>query len=84
MRPNRQSRLPAEYADIGVGFDRVMNLPARHDRKPPRVQRGFKPGGRRRKWTFEEAILLLDKKFRAMGVRTSGPVQGGYLRPLDK
>jgi hypothetical protein len=45
-----------------------MKLLARCDRKPRRAERGFKPGGRRQRWTFEEAIKLLGKKLRALGV----------------
>lgn len=60
-------------ADEDAEFDRVMKLLARWDRKPRRVERGFKPGGRRQRWTFEEAIALLDRKMRALGLRTSPP-----------
>lgn len=56
-------------ADEDAEFDRVMKLLARLDRKPRRAERGFKPGGRRQECTFEDAIVLLDKKLRALGVR---------------
>ena len=57
-----------------------MKLLARWDRKPRRVDSRFKEGGRRQRWTFEEAIVLLDKKLRALGLRTSAPtpdIEGG-------
>ena len=75
-RPERsRGACPAcgRAADEDAEFDRIMKLLARHDRKPRRAERGFKPGGRRQRWTFEEAIMLLDKKLRAMGVRRTGP-----------
>ena len=50
-----------------------MKLLARHDRKPRRVDSRFKPGGRRHRWTFDEAITALDRRLRALGARTSGP-----------
>ena len=58
--------------DDDAQFDRTMQLLARRDRKPRRVDSRFTPGGRRQRWTFEEAIELLDKKMRALGLR-SGP-----------
>ncbi|MEA3014714.1 MAG: hypothetical protein QOD42_3259 [Sphingomonadales bacterium] len=60
-------------AEEGAEFDRIMKLLARWDRKPRRVDSRFKEGGRRQRWTFEEAIALLDKKLRALGVRISAP-----------
>ena len=59
--------------DSGAEFDRIMKLLARHDRKPRRVDSRFKPGGRRHRWTFDEAITALDRRLRALGARTSGP-----------
>jgi hypothetical protein len=50
-----------------------MKLLARWDRRPRRPDSRFKPGGRRQRWTFEDAIALLDKKLRALGLRTSAP-----------
>lgn len=61
--------LPAEE---GAEFDRIMKILARHDRKPRRVERGFRSGGQRQRMSFDEAIVLLDRKLRAMGVRRSG------------
>ncbi|HYI63793.1 MAG TPA: hypothetical protein VEW71_02795 [Allosphingosinicella sp.] len=59
--------------DEGAEFDRIMKLLARWDRKPRRPDSRFTPGGRRQRWTFEEAIVLLDKKLRALGVRRPDP-----------
>jgi hypothetical protein len=68
--PRRPPSLAAEEA---AEFDRVMKLLARRDRKPRRADTRFTPGGRRQRWTFEEAIVLLDKKLRALGLRTPRP-----------
>ena len=45
-----------------------MKLLARWDRKPRHPDSRFKEGGRRQRWTFEEAIALLDKKLRGLGI----------------
>jgi hypothetical protein len=63
---------PALLAEEGAEFDRVMKLLARHDRQPRRPDSRFTPGGRRQRWTFDEAMTLLDKKLRALGVRRTG------------
>ena len=62
--------------DPDAEFDHVMKLLARWDRKPRRVDSRFTPGGRRQRWTFDQAITLLDKKLRAMGARTDAPPPG--------
>lgn len=62
--------------DDDAQFDRNMRLLARRDRKRRRVDSRFTPGGRRQRWTFEEAIELLDKRMRALGLR-SGPEEDG-------
>jgi hypothetical protein len=54
-------------------FDQQMRLLARYDRKdgtigPRRVRRGHM-----RSMSFEDAIVLLDRKLRWMGARSSGP-----------
>jgi hypothetical protein len=59
--------------ETAAEFERIMKLLARWDRQPRRVDSRFKPGGRRQRWTFDQAIALLDKKLRALGVRTSAP-----------
>ncbi|HET9639702.1 MAG TPA: hypothetical protein VFP12_10880 [Allosphingosinicella sp.] len=60
-------------AEEGAEFDRIMKLLARYDRKPHRPASNFTPGGRRQHWTFEDAIVLLDKKLRALGLRSPDP-----------
>ena len=50
-------------------FDRVMRLLARWDRKPRRPDSRFAPGGRRQEWTFDRAIVELDRILAGMGVR---------------
>jgi hypothetical protein len=59
--------------DDDAQFDRNMQLLARWDRKERRVDSKFTPGGRRERWTFEEAIALFDKKMRALGLRSEWP-----------
>ncbi len=56
-------------ADEAEEFDRLMRLFARWDRKPRRPDSRFSEGGRRQAWSFEEAIVVLDKKLRAFGLR---------------
>lgn len=70
-------------SEADAEFDRIMKLLARFDRKPRRIERGFKPAGRRQRWTFEQAIAGLDKHLRAMGVPRGPPpdIEGGD-RPL--
>ena len=68
--------------DDDAQFDRTMQLLARRDRKPRRVDCHFTPGGRRERWTFEEAIEVLDRKMRALGLRRSGPK--GKEPPVDE
>jgi hypothetical protein len=68
---------PRLAAEEGAEFDRIMKLLARWDRKPRRVESRFKEGGRRQRWTFDEAIALLDRKLRALGARTSAPPPEG-------
>ena len=58
----------APVAETDEEFDRIMKLLARWDRKPRGPDTRFKPGGRRHAWTFEEAIALLEKKMRALGI----------------
>lgn len=50
-------------------FDRVMQLLARYDRKDGRIGLRSVGPGRERRWSFDEAIALLDRKLRALGIR---------------
>ncbi len=52
----------------GAEFDRILKLLDRFDRKPRRPDSRFTPGGRRQRWTFNDAIILLDKRMDALGV----------------
>lgn len=63
----------ALLAEQGVEFDRIMKLLARFDRKPRRPEGNFTPGGRRQAWTFERAIVQLDKALDALALRTGKP-----------
>ena len=59
---------PRLARETAAEFDRIMKLLARWDRQPRRVDSRFKEGGRRQRWTFDQAIALLDRKLRALGV----------------
>jgi hypothetical protein len=63
----------ALLTDEGAEFDRIMKLLDRFDRKPQRPASNFTPGGRRQRWTFDDAIALLDKRLRALGLRRPDP-----------
>jgi len=60
-------------ADADAEFDRIMKLLARWDRKPRRPDSRFKPGGRRQRTTFEEAIMLLARRMEALGIPIPPP-----------
>jgi hypothetical protein len=63
-----QGLVPA--GEISQEFDRVMKLLARWDRRgEARPGRRGVRHGRQQAWSFEEAIALLDKRLRALGVR---------------
>lgn len=62
----REGLMPS--GEIAVEFDRLMALLARWDRKSGKV--GIRPAGLRgRVWSFEEAIVAIEKKLRAIGIR---------------
>jgi hypothetical protein len=68
---------PALLEEDGALFDRILKLLARHDRKPRRPDGRFTPGGRRRAWTFEDAMRAIDKALDAMGIeRIPMPPEG--------
>ena len=54
-------------------FERVMKLLARYDRRDGRVGPREIGHGRQRRWTFEEAMVALDKKLRSLGLRHGIP-----------
>lgn len=51
-------------------FDRLMRLLARYERRDGRVALRGRGPGREARWSFDDAIALLDKKLRALGART--------------
>jgi hypothetical protein len=63
-------------------FDRAMKLLGRWDRRhgPPDSRSVGK--GRRTRWAFDEALALLEKKLRNMGVPIE-PLPPGHERPDD-
>lgn len=46
-----------------------MRLLKQHNRAERRPEGRFKLGGRRQRWTFDEAMTLLEKRLRAFGVK---------------
>lgn len=68
QRRLRDERLPT--GEVSREFDRVMKLLARWDRGPRDIGlRAMRPG-RGRRWTFDEAIALLDRRLAALDVRS--------------
>lgn len=55
--------------EIPKEFDRVLRLLARYERKSGRIGLREVGPGRERRWSFDEAIALLDRKLRALGAR---------------
>ena len=81
QRLEAQRRLredPNPTGELAKEFERVMQLLARLDRRDGRAGMRQARQGRLRRWTFEEAIHVLDKKLRALGVRR------GVLPPGDE
>jgi hypothetical protein len=59
-------------------FERTMKLLARWDRRHDgRLGMQVKRPSASRRWTFEEAIALLDRNLRALGVRSTDPAPPG-------
>ncbi len=65
---------PLAALEAGVDFERAMKLLARWDRRGGGLGPRSVRHGRQRRWTFDEAITLLAKRLRALGVPTSAPV----------
>jgi hypothetical protein len=59
---------PRLAAEEGAEFDRIMKLLARWDRQPRRSDSRFKPGGRRQRHSFDDAIAMLEKKLLGLGI----------------
>ncbi|HEV7660374.1 MAG TPA: hypothetical protein VGO55_11065 [Allosphingosinicella sp.] len=55
--------------EIAQEFDRVIRLLARYERKSGRIGLRTPGVGRERRMSFDDAIALLDRKLRALGVR---------------
>lgn len=55
--------------EIAQEFDQVIRLLARYERKSGRIGLRAPGPGRERRMSFDEAIALLDRKLRALGVR---------------
>jgi hypothetical protein len=50
-------------------FDRVLRLLARYERKTGRIGFRERSHGRDARWSFDDAMALLDRKLRALGAR---------------
>ncbi len=59
---------PIPAAEEGVEFDRAMKLLERWERRDGRLGRREVGRGHQRRLTFEEAIVALDRKMRALGL----------------
>lgn len=60
---------PQPTGEMATEFERIMKLLARWDRRSgPPSARQIGPG-RERRWSFDEAIVALDAKLRALGAR---------------
>jgi hypothetical protein len=60
-------------------FDRLLRLLARYERRDGRIGLRSVGPGREARWSFDDAITLLDKKLQALGARRSLPSP----EPLD-
>lgn len=60
---------PEPTGEMAKEFERVMQLLARMDRRDGRIGTRTVSHGRQKRWSFDEAIALLDKKLRALGAR---------------
>jgi hypothetical protein len=88
QRLEAQERLRAAWEDAdegeeellreeeGVEFDRAMKLLARWDRKNGGLGPRQVGHGRRRPWSFEETIALIDKKLDNLGIPRLPPPEG--------
>lgn len=72
----RREALAAPLAQAGAEFDRTMKLLARWDRRDGRIGLREVGQGRQRHSTFEEAIEAIDRKLRALGLRSKTPGDG--------
>jgi hypothetical protein len=64
---------PEPTGEMAKEFERVMLLLARMDRRDGRIGMREVRHGRQRRWTFEEAMVALDKRLRSLGLRHGIP-----------
>lgn len=60
----------APEGEVTKEFERVMQLLARYRRPDGRIALRSVGAGREQRWSFDDAIRALDKKLRALGLRT--------------
>ena len=65
-------------------FDQVLKLLARYERKSGRIGFRTRAHGRDARWSFDDAIRLLDKKLRALGARRGIPAPPIALPPPEE
>ncbi|HEX8126972.1 MAG TPA: hypothetical protein VF548_15460 [Allosphingosinicella sp.] len=68
---------PIPLAEEGLEFDRAMKLLARWDRGGGRLGPRQVGQGRQKRWSFEEAIALLDAKLVNLGLRRGAAPPAG-------
>lgn len=59
--------------ELAQEFERVMKLLARYDRRGGRVGTAERVPAAHQAWTWDEAIAALDKRLRALGLRSDDP-----------
>lgn len=69
--------------EISKEFERVMQLLARYDRRDGRIAARQVGRGGERRMSFDEAIVLLDKRLRALGARHGVTAEPTCLPSLD-
>lgn len=72
QRLEAQRRLresPEPTGEMAREFERVLQLLQRMDRRDGRIGTRAVRHGRQKRWRFDDAIALLDKKLRALGAR---------------
>lgn len=65
--------IPPSEREVQDEFERTMHLLREHGRARAGIA---KPGRPPRRWSFDEAIVALDKKLKALGVRGPGVERG--------
>ncbi|HEX8621168.1 MAG TPA: hypothetical protein VF718_04290, partial [Allosphingosinicella sp.] len=81
QRRLKENLLPA--GELAQEFERVMKLLNRYDRRDGRIAAREVGHGRRQRWTFEQAIDLLDRKLDALGMPRALPPPEAQPEPEE-